>query len=503
MSVQPLESFTPYSTAQPMFTATPQWMSEYDAQRVMSYQVYEQIYWNVPDTFKITARGTDASPIYIPLAKTIINTTNRYVGKDWAPVIDTDYGTDADHKYLRKLVSQLFRRERFFSKYNASKRYGLIRGDEIIHIIGNDLKPAGTRLKIEYVDPAAYFPISHPDDPDRIIGAHIVEQIEVDGEWVLKRQTYQRGADPVGNDGSDTTIYNSIATFEADSWESFNAKPVNVIKPLTALHPDIKALPLYHIKNIETPGDPFGSSELRGLERIMGAVNQAVSDEELALALEGLGMYWTDSGPPQDEDGNDTDWMLGPGRVVEVPSGKKFNRLSGINSVDPVQSHLGFLIKMLKEAAETPDVAIGQVERHTAESGISLMLQMGPMLTKAEERDESRAGVMDQFLFDLTTQWLPAYEGESTDAIMVSSFGEKLPTNRAQEVQEILAMVREAVISAESGRMMLSRLGVVVPNDEGETIINEQAARAQAVDPFAARMGRETGDDLEPDADRG
>lgn len=492
MSVQPLESFTPYSTAQPLFTATPQWMSEYDAQRIMSYQVYEQIYWNVSETFKLSARGTEDKPIYIPTGRTIVDTTNRYIGKLWAPAADPDYGTPQTQAELLRAMTALFRRERFFTKFAAAKRFGLIRGDWLFHIIGNDLKPAGKRLKLESIDPAAYFPVEHPDDPDRIIGVHIVEQIETEDGWKIKRQTYQKGADPINNDGTDETIYNSIAVFDAESWEEFNASPVTVIKPLTPLPPAIKAIPVYHIKNIETPGDPFGSSELRGFERIMGAVNQAISDEELALALEGLGLYMTDGGPPIDPvTGQTQDWILGPGRVVEVGTGKKFERVTGVGSVEPMLSHIEFLIKVLKEASSTPDIAIGKVEA-TDVSGISLMLQMGPMLTKAEERDDTIASTMDQFLHDLSEYWFPAYEGVSFEAIMVSSFADKLPQDRKAELDELsLIAAMPGVVDADWIRARLAKLGYTFDNDTGEKAMSELALRAQALDPFAARMGAE------------
>jgi hypothetical protein len=115
MSVQPLETFTPYSSVANLFTATPQWMSEADAQRVMSYQVYEQIYWSVPDTFKLASRGAPDQPIYVPNGKTIVDTTNRYIGKDWAPTVDPMVGSTADQAALRLNLAMLFRRERFFS----------------------------------------------------------------------------------------------------------------------------------------------------------------------------------------------------------------------------------------------------------------------------------------------------------------------------------------------------------------------------------------------------
>jgi hypothetical protein len=495
MSVTPLESFTPYTTVESMFTATPQWMSEYDAARIMSYQVYEQIYWNVPDTFKLTARGAEDKPIYIPTGRTIVDTTHRYVGNDFAAVADPDYGTPADQEGLRLALTRLFRREQFFTKYNSNKRFGHIRGDWLFHVIGNDLKPAGRRIKIEVVDPAAYFPVPHPDDPDRIIGCHIVEQIETEDGWKIKRQTYQKGADPVNNDGSDTTIYNSIATFDAESWEEFNAKPVTVIKPLTALHPLVLALPVYHVKNIESPGDPFGSSELRGHERIMAAINQAISDEELALALEGLGMYWTDAGPPLLEDGSEGDWVFGPGRVVEVPQGKNFARVTGVANLSPVMDHLKFLINSLKEASATPDIAIGKAEVSTA-SGVSLMLQMGPMLSKADEREEVIAGTMDQFLHDLTTMWLPGYEQEDHNAMVVSAFGDRLPQDRKAELEEITMIASmPGVADSDWIRARLGKLGFVFDAGIGAKALAEYAARAAALDPFAARMGSESEQD--------
>lgn len=489
MSVQPLETFTPYSSVAAFFASTPQWMSTYDAQRIMAYQVYEQIYWSVPDTFKLTARGVEDKPIYIPTGKTIVDTTHRYVGKEWAPTVNPLIGSPADQAALRLELAKLFARERFYSLYNSNKRYGIIRGDWLFHIIGNDLKPQGSRIKLEQIDPAAYFPVTHPDDPDRIIGVHIVEQIETEDGWKLKRQTYQKGADPLNNDGTDTTIYNSIATFDAESWEEFNATPVTVIKPLTALPPAITAIPVYHIKNVETPGDPFGSSELRGLERIMAAVNQAVSDEELALALDGLGMYATDAGTP--EGGA---WVLGPGRVVQKPTGTSFERISGVSSVTPVQDHLKFLVKALKEASGTPDIAIGMVEVAQV-SGVSLVLQMGPMISKADERDTEISGVMDQFLHDLTTMWMPAYESMTFDAECVSSFGDILPQDREAILAEIIqiasipGLVDSAWIMKELGK-----IGYTFTDNTASNALTELQARGAALDPFAARMLRDTGD---------
>jgi hypothetical protein len=496
MTVQAAENMTPYSTVLPLTGALPTWMSEYDAQRIMAYQTYEQIYWNVPETFRLQMRGSDADPIYIPTARTIVDTTNRYVAADFAFAIEEDSGSEQEQAVLRNALTLLFRRERFWSKFASNKRFGLVRGDWCFHILANDLKPLGSRITIEALDPGSYFPVFESDvkpdgSPDRIVAVHIVEQIVEDEQTRIKRQTYTKGEDPATNDGSDTTIYNSISLFDPKDWESLKASPVRVIKPPTPLDPRIKAIPVYHIRNFETPGDPFGSSELRGVERVIAAINQAISDEELALALQGLGVYATDGGPPKDETGEITDWIMGPGEVIEHSPGSNFTRVTGVNTVKPVMDHLAYLGGSIKEATGTPDAAIGKVDVTVAESGISLILQMGPMLAKVQEREQVITDVTRQMMYDLSA-WLEVYELITTPAVAVPVYGDTIPTNKDSQVTEILEMVKAGVAPAEWARVEIAKIrGYVFPEDAGQVIMNELQARVSALDPFAERMSGE------------
>lgn len=495
MTVQASELMTPYSTVAPYFGAPPTWMTEMDAQRIMSYQIYEQIYWNVPETFVLQQRGSDAQPIYVPTGRTIIDTTNRYVGKDFGFMIDPDVGSPAGQVMLDTALTKLFRRERFWSMFSANKRFGLIRGDWLFHVLANPLKPEGRRIDIETIDPAAYFPVYHPDDPSKLIAVHIAEQFidPDDSKTYIKRQTYYKGSDPLANDGSDTSIWNQVALYDPKSWEDITVNPVTQIKELTQLPPQITSIPVYHIKNFESPGDPFGSSELRGLERIIAAVNQAISDEELALALEGLGMYATDGGPPRDEQGNITQWVMGPGNVVEHAPGSSFERVTGVGSVSPVLDHVRFLIEQLKESSGTPDAATGKVDVAVAESGISLILQMGPMISKVAEKEQIITDVMRQMYFDLTTGFLPAYEGVTSDAYAEPYYGSVLPENVAAQIQEVLTIVAAGLADAEWGRTEISRIrGYDFGNGMAARVASEMAERAAATDPFAARMAAES-----------
>lgn len=496
MTIQAAEVLTPYSTVLPFTQGLPTWMSEYDAQRIAAYQVYEQIYWNVPETFRLQMRGSDADPIYIPTGRTIVDTTNRYVARDFGFTVEEDTGTTQEQLILYNALTMLFRRERFWSKFAMNKRFGLIRGDWCWHVLANDLKPLGSRISIETLDPASYFPVFESDvkpdgSPERIVAVHIVEQMQDGDEVRIRRQTYTKGLNPAENDGTDTTIYNSIAMFDPKDWFGLGARPSRVIKDPTPLPPQIKAIPVYHMRNIETPGDPFGSSELRGVERVIAAINQAISDEELALALEGLGMYATDGGPPKDEAGNITDWMMGPGSVTEHAKGSKFVRVNGVSSVKPVMDHLAYLGNAVKEATGTPDAAIGKLDVAIAESGISLILQLGPMLAKVGEKEQVITDVSRQMLYDLSA-WLEAYENIATPAVAVPIYGDIIPPNKDKQVEEIMAMVAAGLADAEWGRVEIAKIrGYVFPDDIGTRVLNEQQQRSRAIDPFSERMAGE------------
>jgi len=483
--------FTPYSTAAPLMGTLPSWIgSLLDQQRILSYQLYEEIYWNVPETFKLTARGAEDRPIYVPTARTLVDTTNRYVGAQFGFAVDPMLGSPNDQAALQLAFRSLFARERVRSQFAANKRFGLIRGDWLWHVIADPAKPQGRRLTIRPVDPASYFPIYDEDDIDRVVGCHLVDPFEDpsdNGKMKIRRQTYRK------TETGGVTVEEGI--FELDKWEGPQHRPVKVIRAVENLPPQITALPVYHVRNFEEPGNPFGSSELRGLERIMAAVNQSVSDEELALALDGLGMYATDSGAPVDEDGNDTDWVLGPGRVVELEDGKTWKRVGGVSSVAPQQDHIKMLLNFLHEAAGTPDAARGKVDVAVAESGVSLMLQMGPMLSKADEKDQIILDVHTQMFFDLVTGWFPAYESTSFgEALVVPTLGDKLPVDRAAKFKELNDMHERRVISSSFYRAEATKLGYVFPEDIGVDIIQEEQALTEAAaiaDPFAERAAEE------------
>lgn len=500
----PGAAFTPYSTLDLFFPQQmPGWIPDpLDQQRIASYQIYEQIYWNVPTTFKLVARGQEDKPIYIPNARTIIEATNRYIAPDFGFTIVPRAGTTMPPETVAQATeafADLFTRERFFSKFSGNKRYGLIRGDWLWHIVADATKPEGSRISIYPLDPGSYFPIWHPEDLDRVIGCHIVDTfVADDGETYIKRLTYRKADVP----GQPITVEESIFAVDGD-WQGPTAKPKQVLRPIEAV-PGITSLPVYHIKNLEEPGNPFGSSEIRGVERLQGAVNQSISDEDLALALEGLGMYATTAPAPTNDDGEPVNWILGPGRVIEHPPDTAFNRVSGLGSVTPYQDHIGYLERKLFQSLGVSDASMGIVDVTVAQSGISLQLQFQPMVAKTNEKDQDILAVHAQMFYDLAHQWMPTFEGLNFEGLnVIPRVGGKIPIDRVAKLTELNDMLDRNVISTAYYRLEASKLGYTFPEDIQTQIkqeIADKAAAEAAADPLMARMSEEldggTDDDI-------
>lgn len=480
-----IELFDQWSTSKPLLRGFPGWVGGSDRDRIASYSLYEQIYWNIPEAFKLQERAGNEEPIYIPSARKIIETANRFLCKGFEVIPDPNVGTPGDQQAALLAIQMLFARERFYSRFNSNKRYGLIRGDWMFHLYADPNKEAGARISILPLDPASYFPIYNPNNIDEIIGVHIVDQVlGDDNKLYIDRLTYRKETEAGGP--SPITVEETI--FESDKWggPNMDEKAVVEIRPLETLPDPISALPVYHIQNFQEPGALYGSSELRGIERMLSAINQAISDEDLALAMEGLGVYTSEAGSPVDEDtGEPVPWTIGPGRVIEMPNGKKFLRVNGISSVTPYTSHLEYLHSQLESATGTEGIASGNIDVNVAESGIALYIKLNPLFARLEEKEVIITDVMTNMLYDLRF-WFDAYEGQTFgDALWIPRYGDKMPPNRKQKFTEItaiaaLAVGGQPVVSAVWVRDQLRLLGYNIDEATVVAAIQEaQTASAQ------------------------
>lgn len=478
------ETFTPYSTVKPFFDGKPPgFVSDDDIERVQAYQTYEEMYWSESVS---GIEIEDGNPIRVPTAKIIIEAIHRFLAVGW------DYnviGADADVLNVNLAFTKLFKREQLKAKVSSAKRFGLIRGDAMLHIVADPNKLEGSRISIEELDPGSYFPIYELDDPSRIIGCHIVDQLIMPGgeDVVARRQTYRKVMD--ANGLATGAVTSEIGFFALDAWDDRFGKEADV-KQLSSIEPEaelpvqITSLPVYHWKNTRNPSDFFGSSAMRGIERLLKAVDQTITDEDIALALASLGVYATDSGEP------DGGWIIGPARVVNLKTGSEFKRVPGITSVQPSQDHADYLEGKARAGAGVPSIAAGDVDTASAESGIALTLKMMPLMAANAERELEIISVLDHMLYDLQTMWFPAYEmlnfGEAV--VVESIIDEAMPTNRRAVIDEVISLIESGLITMKMAIDRLAELGWDYPEDAITTMLQDSANRVKVTDPFSARL---------------
>lgn len=481
-----------------------------DQDRIRAYRFYEDAYHNRPETFQITMRGEDEEQkaIYLPSAKIIIEATNRFLAVNYGFLVEPGEA-GSPHAEARRMLSNLWKRERMTTKFNNQRRYGLVRGDALFHITADDTKEEGKRISIHELDPSHYFPILDPNNPDRVIGCHIVDTIQDPREaedrtkLVARRQTYRKVLDANGLPAGRVT--SELALFELGKWDDRTGKPddieqVQVLRPVFELPEQITEIPVYHWRNNIVPGGTFGNSEVMGLERIMAAMNQSMTDEDATLVLQGLGMYTTTAGPPQNADGTPGEWQMGPGAVIEVGEGQEFGRVTGVSSVAPMQDHIKLMHERANQSAGVPEIAAGRVDVSVVESGIALKLQLLPILAKNKEKEAELLAIMDHMLHDIMMMWFPAYEGKSYEEVDVaSSVDDPIPPNREAKIQEIMLLFTSGLITIRMAQAELAKFGYNFANGDEKQAIADAAAMAAAKsgDPFANRYSAETEEDDE------
>lgn len=491
---------TPYSTVSSMMKNKPGWLNEYDAQRLGAYKTYDDMYHSNPGTYELMVRGTsDGMEIYVPTAKNVINTLARYIGRGFGYAVDQEVGTPAVQTLAVETIGSFFKRERILSKFAMGKKELLKFGDLIWYLQADMAKPAGSRISIKTIDPGLLFEITNKDDPDRIVGWDMVEQITVGDAVMIQRQRWLKNTSELHpNFGNpEAPVWMETVQMELEGWETDAPKGLKVIKPAEFFPVGLTQLPIYHMKNNEETGNPFGSSELRSLERVIAAINQAVTDQDLALALAGLGVYKSSEGGPVDGDGNETDWIIGPGEVVEDPD---FERVNGINSITPSLEHIKYLEATVDKVSGITDVTRGEVSSDVAASGVALAIRMAPTIDAADEKDLHIKDVFDQLLFDLKS-WFKVFEGiDFLEAEVTTAFGDKLPGNRQSEIQELILLKEAGLISDEYVISVLAdKFGMQFPANMLADIASKAAAAAAAADPYAQRAG-DAGDEPAEDA---
>ena len=494
-------TYTPYQTARTFVDSLPSWMSVQDGERISAYTLYEMIYKNIPETFKLVMRGTEDKPIYVPSGRSIIEAKNRYIAQGFDFWVDPAVGTPADRDAVTALFKALFRREEMYAKFATQRRWGLIRGDALWHIVADAAKPEQTRISIYEIDPASYFPIEDPNDPAKIIGCHLVDQMVNDAdETIIRRHTYRK---------DEQGIFTQLAFFELSAWDDRWGSgqelkkaqaPGNLSESQKALmtgfylDPRITSIPVYHIKNRRETNNAFGVSEMQGIERCLTGINQVISDTELAHSLDGIGLYATTSSPPIDEDtGEEQPWRIRPGGVVEIDENAEWTRVTGVTDL-PGLKLADWLDDSMRVAAGVPDIALGNVDVSLAESGIALALKMSPLLKQADEQNQVILDVMDHLFYDLVEMWMPVFEGSPAGgvvSVLARIDDDPMPVDVDAAFTRIIKLWEAKLVTGDWVRAELSKLGFEDLDGMGDAVLAEQGNLAAASDPLGARLNTE------------
>lgn len=489
-----------------------------DQLRLKAYELYTDMYHNRPEHIRVTLRGEDddSVEIYMPSAKKCIEAVNRFLAIDMDYQIDPDYGDYNAQSGAEEALDRLFKEQDIHIKFDNMKRYMLIKGDALLHIRALPWERPGKRIKVDELLAENYFPIENLVT-GMALGCHIIDIIRnprnsartraESDEWIVRRQTYRFITDDNGlptPSGTGSLVTSELSLWKVGMWDDripdAELYQIEVIQPEAELPPFITQIPVYHWKNSPPPNSTFGMSELSGVESIINAINQSATDEDLTLITQGLGVYWTDASPPIDDNGDEVEWEIGPGSVVQIGAGGNFGRVTGVSSVAPYHEHIKLLDENMQQAIGVPDIAIGMVDVATAESGIALQLKFGPLLAKCKEKERLIKDTTDAFLFDLIS-WLIQYEGLVPTAQMcyiTSMFADPMPRNKTEELTNILSIWSQApgVLPVS---WLYEQLNAVMGYELDESSDFESAIQdakriaesSMPADPFGAQMAQD------------
>lgn len=467
----------------PSITA-PAWVPKDEVDRVLSYEKYDQMYWNDPRQFALRVLDGE-EPLYIPNAREVVDTTAHYLLKGLK--------LTCLNSTTQSALDEFLKREEFYSRFNSAKLSGVTRGDFVFHMTANPLKSEGTRISLTTIHPGNVFPIYDENVPGKMTRCHIAEQYidEKDpGKTFFRRLTYE-----LVEEGESRRVTREEAIFEIEGGAlgGVKAKLVKQVLPKGFLDPRITAIPIYWFRNRDWQGEDYGSSELRGLEAILQTISQGSTDVSASLALEGLGVYATDGGRPINEQGVESEWEVSPGRVMEVPQGSYFRRVEGVTSITPAVDQINYLEEKINDAVGLSDVARGKVDAQVAQSGIALAIKFIPTLAKIETRDQAAIDKLTQLFYDWKT-WYAIFERKQLDGDIIPVIGEKLPLDRTARVNELNNMFDRKIIPKKYYRDEMTKLGFEFPTDiEAELEKDAEKAMLQARAAMLATKDTEGG----------
>jgi hypothetical protein len=475
---------------------SPTFLPDEDGERASTYDSLESMYWSEDASYTLRVIVTE-QPIYSPNPRIVVDTISHYLLKGLCIKVQDP----EKHKQENEDLEDFLDREMFYPRFHIAKHGGCIRGDFCLHMTADPSKPAGKRVSLTPVHPGKVVRKFDDDDGEHVTEAWIVEPY-VDSDdpeanlvrrlhyWYVEDDTSTKTDDPeihtsamataMDADISKATAMRLVWSEEEilqdnDKLWGTEEEVVQVLNAPAPLPDEINHIPVFWFKNIAMDGQPFGSSDLRGLERVFRGVSQQTTDLNVAMALDGLGQYVTDAPPPTGPNGAELSWTIEPGMVQQVPNGNFFKRVEGVGSVQPMLDTIKYAESKIGDAAGITSVSTGNVQPATASNPMALAVNFLPTLSKIQERDHIGIARL-KHVFHMWTQFREAYENKAwPDKLKILvEIGEKLPQDRTARVNELNNMLDRDVISKQYYREEMTKLGYEFPDDIQDQIDEER-----------------------------
>lgn len=469
----------------------PNWLPDDDAQRAATYDSLEGVYWSEDWSYTLRVIVTE-QPVYTPNPRIVVDTISHYLLKGLTIGVEDPEKNKQEAQDLEDFLD----REMFYPRFHTAKLGGCIHGDFVLHMTADPDKPAGKRISLCSVHPGKVVRKFDDDDGEHVTEAWICEPYQDPDnkdEPLIRRLHYWYVQGSVSTDSdepddipadapqmtqdgvlryvwSEELILRNNEKLWTDEEEVYQT-----LNPEGQLPEEINHIPIFWFKNIAMDGQPFGSSDLRGLERMFRGVSQQHTDLNVAMALDGLGLYATDAPPPATASGTEGTWTIEPGQVQQVPNGNFFKRVEGIGSVQPMIDTIKYAEEKINQAAGLSEVALGAVAPAMASNPMALAVNFMPTLSKVEERDHFGLAKL-KHVFWMWTMFREAYESKVWPAKLkvTVQIGEKLPQDRTARINELNNMLDRDIISKAFYRQEMEKLGYQFPDDIQDQIDEER-----------------------------
>jgi len=465
----------------------PNWLPNDDSERAACYDSLESMYWSEDASYTLRVLVTE-QPIYSPNPRIVVDTIAHYLLKGLKIGVEDPEKNKQEASDLEDFLD----REMFYPRFHAAKHGGCIRGDFCLHMTADPDKPAGKRVSLTSVHPGKVVRKFDDDDGEHITEAWIIEQYcDPDDEdqdlvrrlhyWYEVGDVSTKTDDPdelppidqeIAPAGETRLVWSEEEILYNDDTLWGDSERVRQVVNLAAPLPEeVDHIPVFWFKNIPMDGQPFGSSDLRGLERMFRGVSQQITDLNIAMALDGLGQYVTDAPPPSGPNGQELSWTIEPGQVQQVPNGNFFKRVEGVGSVQPMLDTIGYAENQINQASGVSAVSMGDVPPAVSSNPMALAVNFMPTLSKVEQRDHFGIARL-KHVFWQWTHFREAYEGKVWPAKLKVTvvIGDKLPQDRTARVNELNNMLDRDIISKAYYRQEMTLLGYQFPDDIEEQV---------------------------------